>query len=71
MFFSLFLWKFVCYFFGLSDYVSCYMLKSIQFYIYPSYYSMYPQIPAFASVSKVPNNFILLKYTCKQSISSH
>ena len=49
-FFRYFLWKFVCYFFGLSDYVSCYMLKLIPVHIYPSYYSMYPHIPAFASV---------------------
>ena len=46
VFFPSFLWKFVCYFFGLTGYVSCYMLKLIPVHIYPSYYSMYPQIPA-------------------------
>ena len=38
-------------FFGLNDYVSCYMLKLIPVHIFPSYHSMYSQIPAFASVS--------------------
>ena len=51
VFFPLFLKNLYVTFFGLNGYVSCYVLKLIPVHTYPSYHSMYPQIPAFASVS--------------------